>query len=255
MLVSWGRSSHWVQLDSRRRQLKSVESLGTVGQSLRAAEVGRVVGYSWTVVAGSWGWSRLVDRYPRLWRYVVVNQGYIDPVAGRTWVRFCSGRTVRNSESLRGLRHTLQERWGQGKARALLGPLAVQTYRTGVKALSCQSRADVSDESEGFLISKPCGRTEALSGQSRADESEGFVGSKPCGRADGNEGFVGSKPCGREWRFCRVKAVRTRAKALLGQSRADERTRTKALSGQSRAGVRTSQKAEAKMGVILALRR
>ena len=64
-------------------------------------------------------------------------------------------------------------------------PLAVRTYRTGVKALSCQSRAD---ESEGFVVSKPCGR---------ADKSEGFVGSKPCGRSDGNEGFVGSKPCGR----------------------------------------------------------
>ena len=28
------------------------------------------------------------------------------------------------------------------KARALLGPLAMRTYRTGVKALSGQSRAD-----------------------------------------------------------------------------------------------------------------
>ena len=78
------------------------------------------------------------------------------------------------------------------------------------------------------------------------------------------------KPCGRERRLCRVKAVRTRAKALSGQSRADERTRAmamsgqsraderiraKALSGQSRANERTGQEAEAKMGVILALRR
>ena len=54
-----------------------------------------------------------------------------------------------------------------------------------MKALSCQSRAD---ESEGFVVSKPCGR---------ADKSEGFVGSKPCGRSDGNGGFVESKPCGR----------------------------------------------------------
>ena len=76
-------------------------------------------------------------------------------------------------------------------ARALLGPLAVRTYRTGAKALPCQSRAD----------------------------------------------------------------ERTRAKALSGQSRADERTRAKALSGQSRANERTGQEAEAKMGVILALRR
>ena len=49
--------------------------------------------------------------------------------------------------------------------------------------------------------------------------------------------------------------MRTRTKALSGQSRADERTRAKALSGQSRADERTGQKAEAKMGVILALRR
>ena len=69
---------------------------------------------------------------------------------------------------------------------------------------------------------KPCGR---------ADKSEGFVGSKPCGRADESEGFVGSKAVrtsGRERRLCRV------------QSRADERT---------------GHEAEAKMGVILALRR
>ena len=37
----WRRSSRWVQLDSRRGQLRSVESLGTAGQSSRAAEVGR----------------------------------------------------------------------------------------------------------------------------------------------------------------------------------------------------------------------
>ena len=117
-----------------------------------------------------------------LWLTKDVSIWLLARTAGRTWVRCCSGRTVRNSESLRGLRCTLQERWGRGKARALLGPLAVRTYWTGVKALSCQSRAD---------------------------ESEGFVVSKPCGRLDGNEGFVRSKPCGREWRLCRVKAVRT----------------------------------------------
>ena len=48
---------------------------------------------------------------------------------------------------------------------------------------------------------------------------------------------------------------RTGAKALSCQSRADERTGAKALSCQSRADERTSQEAEAKMGVILALRR
>ena len=120
-----------------------------------------------------------------LWLTKDVSIRLLARTVGRTWVRCCSGRTVRNSESLRGLRCTLQERWGRGKARALLGPLAVSTYRTGVKALSCQSRAD---ESEGFVVSKPC---------RRADKSEGFVGPKPCGRSDGNEGFVRSKPCGR----------------------------------------------------------
>ena len=48
---------------------------------------------------------------------------------------------------------------------------------------------------------------------------------------------------------------RTGAKALSCQSRADERTEAKALSCQSRADERTGQKAEAKMSVILALRR
>ena len=108
-----------------------------------------------------------------LWLTKGVSIRLLARTTGRTWVRCCSGRTVRNSQSLRGLRCTLHERWGQGRARALLGPLAVRMYRTGAKALPCQSRADESD---------------------------------------GNEGFVGSKPCeriGRERRLCRVKAMRT----------------------------------------------
>ena len=137
-----------------------------------------------------------------LWLTKGVSIRLLARTAGRTWVRCCSGRTVRNSESLRGLRCTLQERWGRGKVRALLGPLAVRTYRTGVKALSCQSRAD---------------------------ESEGFVVSKPCGRADKSEGFVGSKPCGRERRLCRVKAVRT-----SGQERRLCRVKAVRTSGQER---------------------
>ena len=123
--------------------------------------------------------------------------GFLARTAGRTWAGCCSGRTVRNSESLRGLRCTLQECRGRGKARALLGPLAVRTYRTGTKALPCQSRANERT------------RAKALSGKNRADDS------------DGSEGFVVSK------------AVRTRAKALSGQSRADDQTSAKALSGQS----------------------
>ena len=109
-------------------------------------------------------------------------------------------RTVRHSESLRGLRCTLQGCRGRGKARALLGPLAVRTYRTGTKALPTMAMASFApkpcgwaDESESFVGSKPCGR---------ADGNEGFVGSKPCGRADSSEGFVGSKP---SWRADRSK--------------------------------------------------
>ena len=58
------------------------------------------------------------------------------------------------------------------KARALLGPLAVRTYRTGTKALSYQSCADERT------------RAKALSGQSRADErtsAKALSGPKPCG--------------------------------------------------------------------------
>ena len=71
-----------------------------------------------------------------------VSAWFLARTAGRTWASCCSGRTVRNSESLRGLRCTLQECRGRGKARVLLGPLAVRTYLTGTKALPCQSRAD-----------------------------------------------------------------------------------------------------------------
>ena len=159
-----------------------------------------------------------------LWLTKGVSIGLLTCTTGRMWVRCCSGRTVRNSESLRGLRCTLQERRGQGKARALLGPLAVRTYRTGTKALPCQSRANERT------------RAKALSGKSRADVSdgnEGFVGAKPCGRADGNEGFVGSKPCGRA----------DSSEGFVGSK------------PSWRANERTGHEAEAKMGVILALRR
>ena len=69
---------------------------------------------------------------------------------------------------------------------------------------------------------------------------------------------IAVRTSGQERRLCRVQSradERTRTKALSGQSRADERTRAKALSGQSRANERTGHEAEAKMGVILALRR
>ena len=122
-----------------------------------------------------------------LWLTKGVSIRLLARMAGRTWVRCCSGRTVRNSELLLGLRCTLQEGRRQGKARALPNPLTVRTYRMGAKALPCQSRADESDGNGGF------------------------VGSKPCGRI------------GRERKLCRVKAVqtnRTGAKALPCQSRA-----------------------------------
>ena len=93
--------------------------------------------------------------------------------------------------------------------------------RTRAKALSGQSRAD------------EWTRAKALSGQSRTDERTRAEALSGQSRAD----------------------KRTRAKALSGQSRADVRTGTKALSGQSRADERPGQRAEAKMGVILALRR
>ena len=171
---------------------------------------GRVVGYRWIVVAGSWGRSRLVDRYSRLWRYVGLTKGVsirlLARTAGRTWARCCSGKTVRNSESLRGLRCTLQERRGRGKARALPGP---------------PGRADVSDGSESFAMSKPCGRWLWLgSRQSRADVS------------DGSEGFAVPKPCGRigrERRLCRAKAVQT-----SGQERRLCRVKAVRTSGQAR---------------------
>ena len=82
---------------------------------------------------------------------------------------------------------------------------------------SRQSRADVSDGSEGFAVPKPCGRI------------------------------------GRERRLCRVKAVRTMTIAGSRQSRADVGYGW--VVPKPCTNERTGQKAEAKMGVILALRR
>ena len=123
-----------------------------------------------------------------LWLTKGVSIRLLARTAGRTWVRCCSGRT--------------------GKARALLGPLAVRTYRTWAKALS---------------------------------------GPKPCGRADKSEGFVGSKAVqtsGQERRLCRVKAVRSsgqerrlcRVKAVRSSGQERRLCRVKAVrsSGQER---------------------
>ena len=156
-----------------------------------------------------------------LWLTGGVSIGFLARTAGRTWVSCCSGRTVRNSESLHGLRCTLQECRGRVKARALLGPLAVRTYLTGTKALPCQSRADERTSGRERRLCRVQSRadertrTKALSGQSRANErtrtkalsgkscasertrAKALPCPKPCGRADENEGFVGSKPCER----------------------------------------------------------
>ena len=42
-----------IQLDDRCGELKSVKLLDAAGRSLQAAEIGRVVECSWTIVAGS----------------------------------------------------------------------------------------------------------------------------------------------------------------------------------------------------------
>ena len=42
-----------MQLDDRCGKLRSVESLNAAGQSLREAEVGRVVECSWTIILES----------------------------------------------------------------------------------------------------------------------------------------------------------------------------------------------------------
>ena len=140
-----------------------------------------------------------------LWLTKGVSVGLLTRTAGRMWVRCCSGRTVRNSESLRGLRCTLQERRGRGKARALLGPLAVRTYRTGVKALSSP---------------KPCGRERRLC-RVKAVRAIGLV-RRLCR-------VKAVRTSGRERRLCRGKAVRT-----SGWERRLCRVKAELTSGQAR---------------------
>ena len=105
MRVSWGRSSRWMQLDGRCRQLRSVESLNAAGWSLRAAEVGWVVERSWMIVAGSWGrssrWIQLDDRSGKL---RLVESFWVASWYSKSYVASCcNARAVRNSKSLRGL--------------------------------------------------------------------------------------------------------------------------------------------------------
>ena len=155
------------------------------------------------------------------------------------------------------------ERTSRGKARALSCPLAVRTYQTGVKALPCQSRAD---DGYGWFAPKPCeriGREQRLCHvKAVGDDDYGWFSPKPCrrwlwlgrakavramtmagsrqSRVDDGYGWVAPKPCGRWIWLGRAKAVRTMTMAGSRQSRADKRT---------------GQEAEAKMGVILVLRR
>ena len=105
-----------------------------------------------------------------------------------------------------------------------------------MKVLSCQSRAD---ESEGFVGSKPCGRSEQerrlcrvkavrTSGQERRLCRVKAV--QTIRREQRLCRVKAVRTSGQERRLCRVKAVQTRAKALSGQSRADERTGQKSIS-------------------------
>ena len=62
--ASWCRLSYRMQLDDRSRKLRSVVSWDAAGRSWQEAEVSRVVGCSWTIIAGSWCRLKLVNRYP-----------------------------------------------------------------------------------------------------------------------------------------------------------------------------------------------
>ena len=100
-----------------------------------------------------------------------------------------------------------------GRERRLCRAKAMQTNRTGAKALPCQSCADESDRSEGFVVSKPCRRI----GRKRRLCHVKAVRSMAMAR------FV-PKLCGRWLWLGRAKAVRnewTGAKALPCQSRVD----------------------------------
>ena len=85
-------------------------------------------------------------------------------------------------------------------------PSRVKAVRTIAIAGSRQSRADVSDGSESFAVSKPCGRYRAL--------AKAFVVPKQYGRSDDSEGFAVSKPyrhIGRELRLSHAEALYKRA--------------------------------------------
>ena len=80
------------------------------------------------------------------------------------------------------------------------------------KAGSRQSRADVSDGSEGFVVSKPCrriGRERRLC-RVKAVQTMTMAGSRQS-RADDDYGWVAPKPCGRWLWLSRAKAVHERA--------------------------------------------
>ena len=172
-----------------------------------------------------------------LWLTKGVSIGLLTRTMGRTWVRCCSGRTVRNSESLRGLRCTLQERRGRGKARALLGPLAVRTYRTGVKALSSQSRANERTRAKLCRVKavRTSGRERRLCRVKavRASWRERRLCRVKAVRTSGQQRRLcrvkAVRASWRERRLCRVKAVRT-----SGQQRRLCRVKAELSSGQAR---------------------
>ena len=109
------------------------------------------------------------------------------------------------------------ERRSRGKARALSCPLAMRTYRTGAKALPCQSRAD---DDYGWFSPKPCGLWLWL-GRTKAVRTMAMAGSRQS-RADDDYGWFSPKPCGRWLWLGRAKGVRTMTMAGSRQSRADD---------------------------------
>ena len=149
--------------------------------------------------AGRWvqldGRSRLVDRYPWLWRYVVVNQGCVDRVADSYGGSYVSQVFAVVGQSVTASRYVdcvipcksveVEKRLGPcwapwpcgriGRERRLCRVQSRADERTRAKALSGQSRADERT------------RAKALSGQSCAVErtrAKALSGPKPCGRAD-----------------------------------------------------------------------
>ena len=99
------------------KKYKFLSATEAATRSLLVADVGRVVGFSWMIVAGSWSrssrWSaagrslkevvgKSMSRFRQYVGLTVERGGSIWLLArsaSRTWARCCNARTVRNSES------------------------------------------------------------------------------------------------------------------------------------------------------------